>query len=457
VTSDADATWTRIQHELRRAVDPGAYELWLTSLRLVAIDGATLVLSAPEERRGWIAHRFGSVLRSCARAVLGEDVDVHVRSASETRPGASPARTRVAPASRTPLSDEPEPRLNPKLRFDQFVIGDSNRLAHAAALAVAELPGTAYNPLFIYGPPGVGKTHLLHSIANYLVTYSPELRVRYTTAERFTNEFIAAVQSREIERFKGAWRGNDVLLIDDVQFLESKARTEEEFFHTFNALYDAGAQLVLTSDRLPRDLAALEDRLRERFEAGLVTDIRQPDRVVRRAILRKRAQQDGIALADEHVLDAIADRIEGSVRELEGALIRCVAYASLTGRPLSTELADEVLAGLYPDLGVAPGRRPSPPSIARIQQAVCEQFGLTTDELLSSSRAARIARPRQLAMYLARVHTEASLPTIGAAFGGRNHTTVMHAVRKVERELKTDADLEEALRAVTNRLADRHD
>src|SRR3712207_2331735 len=270
------------------------------------------------------------------------------------------------------------------------------------------MPGTAYNPLFIYGPPGTGKTHLLHSIANYLTAYEAGLRVRYTTAERFTNEFLQALHAREGERFKERWRGNDVLLIDDVQFLESKAKTEEEFFHTFNALYDTGAQLVVTCDRLPRDMAALADRLRERFEAGLVTDISSPDHRTRVAVLRKRALEDGITIGEDAMLDVIAARVAGSVRELEGALIRIVAFASLTGRPLTPDLAEEVLAKIYPGSPRA-GRRATPPTIERIQDVVCEHFSLTREELLSSSRVARIAGPRQLAMYLAREHTQASL------------------------------------------------
>lgn len=222
-------------------------------------------------------------------------------------------------------------------------------------------------------------------------------------------------------------------------------------------LADAGAQVVLTSDRLPKDLTALEDRLRERFESGLVTDIRHPDHVVRAAILRKRAHQDGLEIGDESVLTAIAERVRGSVRELEGALIRVVAYASLTGRPLDADLAEEVLGSLYPASQARAGSGHQPPTIARIKQAVCEQFGLTAEELDSASRAARIAKPRQLAMYLARMHTKASLPAIGAAFGGRNHTTVMHAVKKVEAQLGTDPDVDDAVRALTTRLADRHD
>jgi chromosomal replication initiator protein len=453
VTPDDADTWSRIQDELRRAVDEGAYELWLASLRLQRLDGDTVVVTAPDDRRGVVAKRFGRVLQLCVTTVLGPAATVQFSDDEPSR-GTSAADDDTAPG----LDPHGRPELNPKLRFDQFVIGDTNRLAHAAALAVAELPGTAYNPLFIYGPPGVGKTHLLQSIANYLVTYSPQLRVRYTTAERFTNEFLSALQSRTTERFKGAWRANDVLLIDDVQFLASKVKTEEEFFHTFNALYDAGAQVVLTSDRPPRDLDALEDRLRERFEAGLVTDISHPDHLMRTAILRKRAHQDGIEVLDPTLYDAIAERIAGSVRELEGALIRVVAYASLTGKSLTGDLASEVLGSLYPGASARAGTGKQPPTIAQIQAVVCEQYGLTEDELLSTSRAVRVTRPRQLAMYLARKHTKASLPAIGAAFGGRNHTTVLHAIKRVEAALGTDADVDDALRAITGRLrADRHD
>jgi chromosomal replication initiator protein len=446
VTPDADDTWSRIQEELRQTVDEGAYELWLAALAPREIDGTRLVLTAPDERRRWVGDRFAGVLRTCAAAVLGPGATVEVVSDDDAAP---------ADAAAPGLDPRGRPDLNPKLCFGQFVIGDANRLAHAAALAVAELPGTAYNPLFIYGPPGVGKTHLLQAIANYLVHASPHLRVRCTTAERFTNEFLAALHAKDVEQFKGAWRTTDVLLLDDVQFLESKARTEEEFFHTFNALYDAGAQLVLTSDRTPRDLAALEDRLRERFQSGLVTEVSHPDHVMRVAILRKRAQQDGLEIRDPSVLDAIAYRIQGSVRELEGALIRVVALASLTRRPLTPELAEEVLGRLYPVAGRRPGTGAQQPSIQLIQQLVCEHFGLTGAELLSTSRASRIAGPRQLAMYLARTHTDASLPAIGAAFGGRNHTTVMHAVRRVEQRIGSDPDVDDMVRTLTERLADR--
>ena len=339
--------------------------------------------------------------------------------------------------------------LNPRFTFDQFVIGDANRLAHAAALAVAEMPGLAYNPLFICGPPGLGKTHLLHSIGNYLTEHGDGLTVLYTTAESFTDQFVGALHTGALEAFKAAYRGVDVLLVDDVQFLQSKARTEQEFFHTFNALHGAGAQLVLTSDRLPRDLDALEDRLRERFEAGLVTDVRPPDLGTRRTILRKRVQQDALHDVDPDAVDLIAEHVDSNIRALEGALIRVVAYGSLTGRPVTPDLASEVLAGLYP------GTRVRRFTVRDIQQHTCEAFGLSMDDLLSTSRAAPVAWPRQVAMYLARELTDQTLPAIGRAFGGRNHTTVMHACRRTAERMATDPEAYDIVRRLTVELGGR--
>jgi chromosomal replication initiator protein len=453
VTDDPDHTWSRIASELRQRVPADMYEIWLAPLRPVQIDGMDVFVEAPHELRAWVAERFARVLQASAVAVLGPGAVVRIRSGEEGPPALPGRSGRQRPAQAAP-PEEQITGLNPKYRFEQFVIGDANRFAHAAALAVAELPGQAYNPLFIYGPPGVGKTHLLHSIGNYVEVCGGGLSVRYTTVETFTNQFIAAVSGGSMDRFKGRFRRNDVLLIDDVQFLASKAKTEEEFFHTFNALYEAGSQLVLTSDRMPRDLDAVEDRLRERFEAGLVTAIRPPDLATRVTVLRKRAQHDRIELADHEVLSLIAESVPTNIRALEGALIRVVAFASLTGRPVSASLAAEVLDELYPPGTAPPGAGPAP-TVERIQELTAHAFGLTRDDLLSHSRRPQLAWPRQIAMYLAREHTAETLPAIATRFGGRNHTTVLHACRRTAERMAADPEAFDAVRRLTDQLADR--
>jgi len=470
VNQDLVHIWEDVRAALRRAVPDATYDIWLAGLEPEGLDGRVLTASAPAELRSWIVDRYARVMDGAAAEALGEGARLQVtaRTGVPVQKPAGAARHRARTAEPTPhpdgpgdagVADAPErPELNPKLTFGQFVIGPGNHLAHSAALAVAELPGGTYNPLFIYGPPGVGKTHLLHSIGNYVQDSGTGLTVRYTTAERFTNEFITSLQRGSIDRLRGRYRAADVLLIDDVQFLERKAKTEDEFFHTFNALHDAGAQLVLTSDRLPADLDALEDRLRERFQSGLVTDIEAPDIATRMTVLRKRVALDGVELDDPEVLRVIADRIPTNIRALEGALIRVVAFASLMGRPLTPALAEEVLAGLYPRSGSLPGAgRAGAPATARISldgivDAVCDAFAVERDELLSSSRASRVAWPRQLAMHLAREHTDASLPEIGRHFGGRSHTTVMYALKRTAERLAGDPEALDALQALSKGL-----
>lgn len=470
MTPDAAPIWTRLQAELRHRVPESTYDVWLAPLRWGGTEGDRLVVLAPAEVRGWVAQRFAGVLEEAARTVLGTATLVELRDESEaqTAPAShAPAASRArAPAphqppahAATPSQDDPRSALfsddvsplNPKFTFEQFVIGDANRFAHAAALAVAENPGNAYNPLFVVGPPGVGKTHLLHSIGNYVRAYGGGLTVRYTTVERFTNEFLEALKTRDVDAFKHRYRRNDVLLIDDVQFLESKVKTEEEFFHTFNALHETGSQLVLTSDRPPRDIAKLDERLRQRFGSGLVVDIRAPDPATRLTVLRKRAHHDGIAV-DDAVLQLIADRVTGNIRALEAALIRVVAYASLTGRTIDPALADDVLTQLY---GRATARAAAgPPTVERIQELVAEAFDITHEELLSPSRAARFAWPRQVAMYLAREHTHETLPAIGRHFGGRDHSTVLHACKRAADRIGTDPDAFDAVASITARLTE---
>jgi chromosomal replication initiator protein len=447
VSTELDRIWSQVQAQLTHAVEEPVYRIWLEPLRAVDLTGHNLTLEAPTQTCTWVRERFGRVLQTCAAAVIGPEVALDV-----VESGCSAPRRR-APACALPTAihtatTHPRPSVgqNPKLTFDQFVIGDSNRLAHAAALAVSELPSQAYNPLFVCGPPGVGKTHLLSSIASFIAIHNPTLQLRATTGESFTNDFLSALTSSKLDTFKAGFRHVDVLLIDDVQFLERKTKTEEEFFHTFNALYDAGSQIVLTSDRPPSDLRALEDRLRERFQSGLVADIRPPDLPTRLAILRKRAQHDGIDPVDSGALDTIAKRVSHNVRALEGALIRAVAYSSLTGRPLDAELATEVLDGLYPQ------SQPAGRSIAEIQAAACDQFGVSSAELVSRTRATRVAQPRQAAMYLARELTRESLPTIARQFGGRDHTTVLHACRRTQQRMTADSAYRDAIESLRAKL-----
>jgi chromosomal replication initiator protein len=453
VSTELEHIWSRVQAQLALVVDEPTYRLWLADLNPVELDDERLLIAAPSNACKWINERFGRIVQASVELVLGPRTVVELLPRDMgTRRGApihqagqprTPHRTPRTTAAAGPLG-------NPKLTFDQFVIGDSNRLAHAAALAVAEMPAQAYNPLFLYGPPGVGKTHLLSSVANLLLSHNPELSVRCTTGEAFTNEFLGSLAERDTDHFKASFRDVDVLLMDDVQFLERKTKTEEEFFHTFNALHDSGRQIVLTSDRPPHDLRALEDRLRERFQAGLVADISPPDLATRITILRKRAQQDDIELADEETLPLIAEHVRSNVRALEGALIRIVAFSSLTGRPLDGELAREVLANLYPQSS-SPGQSRKR-TVHEIQQATCVQFGISPEELTSTARTPRIAWPRQLAMYLARELTGESLPSIGRHFGGRDHTTVLHAWRRAGSRISSDDVSREAVEKLCETL-----
>jgi chromosomal replication initiator protein len=441
--------WNQIRGELLRAVGEATFEIWLSALQPSMWDGSRLVVEAPPQIQPWVAKRYGAIIERCTRAVLGAGAQVICTAiAADGRPGTAAKQAQQPPRAL------PEQPFNPRYRFEQFVIGAGNRLAHAAALAVAELPGQAYNPLFIHAAPGRGKTHLLHAIANYVQQYGGGTRVRYATVEAFTNEFIGSLSAREsAAAFKRLYRDADVLLIDDVQFLASKARTEEEFFHTFNALYESGRQLVLSCDRLPRKLITLHERLRERFESGLVVEIEPPDLQTRLTILRKRTVLDRIPVADDGVLELIATRVTDNVRALEGALIRVVAHHSLTGQPIDLALARAVLDRMHPPTSDAE------PTLAQVQALVAAHFGLTDEELRSPSRAARIAWPRQLAIHLARELTTASLAEIGSAFGGRNHATVLYACRRVEERISASAEAAAqltALRAVIANSGDDH-
>lgn len=368
------------------------------------------------------------------------------------QPAPRPAPGRPAPppapsggSTSGPL--EPTARLNPKYLFDTFVIGASNRFAHAAAVAVAEAPAKAYNPLFIYGESGLGKTHLLHAIGHYARSLYPGTRVRYVSSEEFTNEFINSIRDGKGDAFRKRYREMDILLVDDIQFLASKESTQEEFFHTFNTLHNANKQIVLSSDRPPKQLVTLEDRLRNRFEWGLITDVQPPELETRIAILRKKAVQEQLNAPPE-VLEFIASRISRNIRELEGALIRVTAFASLNRQPVDLGLTEDVLKNLIP------GGEDSAPEITAsdIMAATADYFGLTVDDLCGSSRSRVLVTARQIAMYLCRELTDLSLPKIGAQFGGRDHTTVMHADRKIRALMAERRSIYNQVTELTNRI-----
>jgi chromosomal replication initiator protein len=431
--------WGEIRAQLRRTVGDSTYELWLAPLEIDGWDGTLLRLRGPNTTVSWVSARFGRAVQSCVQRVLGPSARVELIDAGARR--GEPRDERAPSLGRD--------QFNPRYNFAQFIIGEGNRLAHAAALAVAELPGQAYNPLFLHAPPGLGKTHLLHAIANYLRQFGDDATVRYVTAEDFTTHFLSALGSRSLGRFKQRYRDADILLVDDVQFLASKAKTEEEFFHTFNALYETGRQLVLTCDRMPAALVSVEERLRERFEAGLVADIHPPDFPTRLTILRKRAELDRLPLADSEALELIARRITSNVRALEGALIRVVAYHSLTGRRIDAELTRQVLDRIHPAGEEAL-------TVPQIQLAVAKHYGISQSELLANTRRSHVAWPRQVAIYLSRELGGASLHSLGEQFGGRSHTTILHACKRVADRLEIDRQAVVDVQALASSLRSEH-
>jgi chromosomal replication initiator protein len=435
VPETAELTWDRINSELRKEVPDFKFHIWLEPLSLAAVSGGTVYVKAPGHIRTWVGERYLPLLREAAGRVVGPGAVVVLVSEDWSEP-----EEREEEGAGRELST-----LNPKYTFQQFVIGDGNRFAHAAALAVAELPGQAYNPLFIHGPPGLGKTHLLHAIGNYVEQYGSGLRVRYATIEEFTRGFVDAVRGKDTSGFKDGYRKADLVLIDDVQFLAPGVATREEFFHTFNALVGSGRQLVLTSDRDPAELPGLEARLAERFRSGLVVPLDPPGIEVRRAILEKRARLDGVGLEPE-VLDEIAIHVDSSVRALEGALIQVVAYASLHDAEVTPELARRVVQRLQPRTAATRC------DLGQILDATAKEFRLKSDDLLNRDRRPEVALPRQVAMFLARELTDHSLPEIGRGIGGRNHATVVHAMRRVETRLARDPMLKEAVDNLRRRL-----
>jgi chromosomal replication initiator protein len=498
VVADSDAftaIWERVRESLDQDLPPNQ-RVWLTQSRPVTLHGNTAIVAVRDEfTRTQFEARLRPLLEDALSEVQGEPVHLAVTvdpslaldepdagdaASSSGRPADSASdsgdSSRTAPApipdsdvgvssaglatapkgpdaftlSSTPhgqsqRADAEPPRLNPKYVFDSFVIGSSNRFAHAAAVAVSEAPGKAYNPLLIYGDSGLGKTHLLHAIGHYVRNLFANARIRYVSSEEFTNDFINSIRDDKAATFQRRYRDVDVLLVDDIQFLENKERTQEEFFHTFNALHNANKQIVISSDRPPKRLETLEDRLRNRFEWGLITDIQPPDLETRIAILRKKAAQERLTAPPE-VLEFIASKIQTNIRELEGALIRVTAFASLNRQDVDISLAEIVLKDLIPTGGE--------PEItaAQIMAQTAAYFGLSVDDLCASSRSRVLVTARQIAMYLCRELTDLSLPKIGQQFGGRDHTTVMHADRKIRQLMAERRSVYNQVTELTNRI-----
>jgi chromosomal replication initiator protein len=441
----AESLWNEVAGRLKGALNETTYRTWFAEAEGNDLSDDIFVLGVPNDfTREWIEGHFLGLIGAAVRDVTGQERRVAL-TVTERRPVDAPSTT-AETSPRQPVAGTSDAGMNPKYTFDLFVIGSSNRFAHAAALAVAEAPAQAYNPLFIYGGTGLGKTHLMQAIAQYVAEHSGELSVKYVTSETFMNDFINSLRDKRIEGFKQRYRTYDLLLVDDVQFFEHKERIQEEFFHTFNSLYEAGSQIVMSSDRPPRDIATLEERLRSRFEWGLITDIQPPDLETRIAILRKKVKTDGIHVADPQVLSFIASRISTNIRELEGALTRVVAFSSLTGRSLSVDLAEDVLKDVFPQGEAAEV------SIRRIQELVSERFQLSMDELCGDKRSQNIVYPRQVAMYLSRELTDSSLPKIGKEFGGRDHTTVIHATSKIARLIREDRSVYNLVQELTARV-----
>ena len=437
----ADSLWDRLVAALDGKLPPQVLDTWIRSARLLAYRDNRLELAVPNKfARHYIEEHYLDPLRAAAVSLLGPRTQIVLTIDRGDRGGLGP----TPPAAPTPAPFLPAGGLDARYTFETFVVGSSNQFAQAACLAVAEHPSAAYNPLFIYGGVGLGKTHLLHAIGHRLTQSPSPIRVQYLSTEKFTNEMINALRNNKMTNFRDKYRTMDVLLVDDIQFLASKERTQEEFFHTFNTLHDSMRQIVIASDRPPKELAEIEDRLRSRFEWGLIADIQPPDLETKVAILQKKAETERVLLPTDVAL-YIASNIRSNVRELEGALIRLTAFVSLTGRDLSMVTAQEVLKNLIDS-------QVRKITIEAIQRAVSDQFGLRPAEIKAKNNSHSIVFPRQIAMYLAKQLTEASLPEIGRQFGGKHHTTVLHSVEKIAEQRKTDKDLNRLLNKLTEVL-----
>ncbi|HFD2031270.1 TPA: chromosomal replication initiator protein DnaA [Clostridium perfringens] len=452
--------WEQALNIIKGEISEISFNTWIKSCTPISISDNILKLSVPNEfTKGILDTRYKDLLIQALKIVtsrkfkiefyLESDLEEEKENEEKQKEEKKEKKENTNDVDGSiVVSDEMSATLNPKYTFQSFVIGNSNRFAHAASLAVAESPAKAYNPLFIYGGVGLGKTHLMHAIGHYILQENPKAKVVYVSSEKFTNELINAIKDDKNEEFRNKYRKVDVLLIDDIQFIAGKERTQEEFFHTFNALHEENKQIILSSDRPPKEIPTLEDRLRSRFEWGLIADIQPPDFETRMAILKKKADVEGLNVPNE-VMVYIATKIKSNIRELEGALIRIIAYSSLTNRDVSVDLASEALKDIISN------KESAPVTVKTIQESVANYYNLRIEDLKSQRRTRNIAYPRQIAMYLSRKLTDMSLPKIGEEFGGRDHTTVIHAYEKISENLKTDEGLQSMINDITKKLTQK--
>lgn len=444
--ADLKNLWGKTLDIIKSELSEVSFNTWIKSCEPISISSDTLKISVPNSfTQDILDKRYKDLVVNSIKAVCSKQYKIEFIIMSDGYDNEENKRNSNQRQKAIVVNDEMSSTLNPKYTFKSFVIGNSNRFAHAASLAVAESPAKAYNPLFIYGGVGLGKTHLMHAIGHYILQNNPNAKVVYVSSEKFTNELINAIKDDKNEEFRNKYRNVDILLIDDIQFIAGKERTQEEFFHTFNELHDANKQIILSSDRPPKEIPTLEDRLRSRFEWGLIADIQVPDFETRMAILKKKADVENLNVANE-VMGYIATKIKSNIRELEGALIRIIAYSSLTNRAVTVDLATEALKDI---ISKKQGKHVT---IDSIQDVVSSYFNLRVEDLKSQRRTRNIAYPRQIAMYLSRKLTDMSLPKIGEEFGGRDHTTVIHAYEKISGNLKTDDSLQHTINELTKKV-----
>ncbi|NLY46377.1 MAG: chromosomal replication initiator protein DnaA [Tissierella sp.] len=441
MSSNLDSLWNDVLDIIKVELTEVSYNTWLKTIIPINISDNTIKLAAPNDfTKGILEGRYLNLIKNSIIEVTKKEYAIEF-----IIPGEEQSINEGQTIKQENHENNQRSQLNPKYSFNTFVIGNSNRFAHAASLAVAEAPAQAYNPLFLYGGVGLGKTHLMHAIGHYILSQNPDSKVVYVTSEKFTNELINSIREYRNEEFRNKYRNVDVLLVDDIQFIAGKEGTQEEFFHTFNALHEANKQIIISSDRPPKEIPTLEDRLRSRFEWGLIADIQAPDLETRIAILRKKANMENLEIHDD-VMQYIATKIKSNIRELEGALIRVVAYSSLTNKAVTVELADEALKDIISN------NKPREITVNLIKEEVSNQFNIKIEDFNSRKRTRAIAYPRQVAMYLTRELTDLSLPKIGDEFGGRDHTTVIHACDKINNDILEDEDFKDKIEYITNKL-----